>query len=115
MLPQPRIDSPYVQPYTGHGGHQKSRPTLKELVRYSSEITDHWKQVALELDLSEEKVDHIDENYSNVQERCYRMFSTWLKLFAEPCWCQIVSAFEMTGLQSVAKQIRGHYLSKFII
>ena len=98
-------------------GHQKSKPNLKELVRYSAKISSCWKKVALELDLREEQVDTIDVNYSIVQEKCYRMFSTWLKMTAdsECCWCRIASAFHMAELQAVSKQIKECYISTYVI
>jgi len=96
-------------------GHQKSNPTLKELFRYRDKISDRWKIVALELDLPREKVETIDTNNPRVQDKCYEMFSTWLRRSVDPkpCWCQIAFAFHMAELEALSKQIREQYLSKY--
>ena len=85
---------------------------MKELIRYSTKISKCWKNVALELDLSEDKVDTIDLNDSTVEDKCYNMFRTWLKISdnPEPCWCRVVNAFELAGIPSVAKEVKEAYL-----
>ena len=72
-----------------------------------------WKHVALELDIPEEVVEKIDVDRSTVSDKCYSVFSTWLKSFTNDklCWCQIVDAFKMAGLVDVAENIRESHLS----
>ena len=72
-----------------------------------------WIRIALELDISEEEVEKINVDRSTVSDKCYTVFSTWLKSFTNDklCWCQIANAFKMAGLVDVAKNIRESHLS----
>ncbi|XP_065897322.1 protein NLRC3-like isoform X1 [Dysidea avara] len=92
--------------------YHKRKPKMKELIRYSTKISKCWKNVALELDLSEDKVDTIDLDGSTVEDKCYNMFRTWLRISdnPEPCWCRVVNAFELAGIPSVAKEVKEAYL-----
>ena len=86
--------------------HLQSKPQLKELVHYSDKIVTCWKQLALQLSLSPEVVDRIDVNHSDVNDKCYHMFSSWLKRTCDPCWCQVASAFKMVKLNEAAGEIK---------
>ena len=93
--------------------HQRCKPKLKELLRYDSHMAACWIRIALELDISEEEVEKINVDRSTVSDKCYTVFSTWLKSFTNDklCWCQIANAFKMAGLVDVAKNIRESHLS----
>ena len=77
-------------------GHQQCKPELKELVHYTNKIVRCWKELALHLSLSSEVMD---------TEKCYHMFTTWLKQTPDSCWCQEACAFKMLYLNCEAGEI----------
>ena len=85
--------------------HQQNEPELKDLVHYSDKIVKCWKQLALQLSLSPEVVDTIDVNNEDVNNKCYEMFSIWLRQTCDPCWCQVANAFKMVKLYEAAREI----------
>ena len=85
--------------------HQQSKPELKELILYSGNTVKCWKQLALQLSLSPEVVDTIDVNHVDVNDKCYDMFSSWLRQTCDPCWCQVASAFKKVNLNEAAREI----------
>ena len=72
--------------------------------------------MALELDIPEEVVEKIDVDRSTVSDKCYSVFSTWLKSFTNDklCWCRIVDAFKMAGRVDVAEKIKESHISMFL-
>ena len=57
----------------------ENKPELKELVKYSRKVADHWKIIALNLKGCEDKIAVIDINCNEVESKRYKMFSTWLQ------------------------------------
>ena len=98
-------------------GHQRRKPSLKELMRYSNSMTTCWRRVALELDIPMEEVDKIGIDHQTVEDKCYSVFTTWFKILTNDklCWCQIVNAFKMAGLNDIAEQVTKSHLRKLII
>ena len=75
-----------------------------------------WIRIALELDIPEEVVEKINVERSTVGDKCYSVFSTWLKSFTNDklCWCRIVDAFKMAGLVDAAEKIKESHISKLV-
>ena len=72
-----------------------------------------WKHIALELDIPQEEVEKIDVDRPTVSDKCYTVFSTWLKSFTDNklCWCRIADAFKMARLVDIAEKIQESHLS----
>ena len=90
---------------------KKNQPTLKELVKYSTKISTHWKEIALHLEISEHKISAINIDHSNnVADKCYEMFNTWLQISVSPCWCCFIQALcaHDVGLCKVAEEAKTH-------
>ena len=85
--------------------HRQCKPQLKDLVHYSDKVVTCWKQLALQLSLSPQVVDIMDFDCSGINDKCYDMFSSWLKWTCDPCWCQVASAFRMVNLNEAAGEI----------
>ena len=74
-----------------------------------------WRRIALELDIPEEEVEKINVEHSTISDKCYSVFSTWLKRFTNDrlCWCRIVDAFKMAGLVEVSEKVKECHLHKY--
>ena len=95
----------------------KNRPKLIDLVKYSAKISASWKQVALNLGISEHKVDTINSDNPSIKDKCYYMFKTWLETNTSACWCQLRQALcaHDVSLQKVADEVKTHltYVTRF--
>ena len=84
----------------------EKKPELKELIKYSSKISTCWKEIALHLEISGDKISVIEVNHStDVNERCLKMFKTWLQLSISPCWCHFAQALYTVGLHRIAEEV----------
>ena len=99
-------------PLTSVGEHQcdKNKPELNELVKYSSKIADHWKEIALNLKICEHKIATIDIDCNKVKSKCYEMFNTWLQSDSSPCWCHFIQALHTVELHNLAEETATKYL-----
>ena len=88
----------------------ENEPDLKELVKYSNKIADHWKIIALNLKGCEHRIAIIDKDNNNVELKCFEMFNTWLQSDISPCWCHFIQALQTTGLHKAAEEITLKYL-----
>jgi len=98
-------------PSIGRHSCDKNKPELKELVTYSTKISDHWKEIALQLNIPSHDVTLIDINFPhNEKGKCYRMFETWLSRnpSASLCWCHFVQALYDVRLNAVAEEAKKH-------
>ena len=93
-------------------GHQYCKPRLKELCRYSEDISKCWTDLALELDLSSKTINTLDIDYSRTKDKCRNMFDTWLERSPDPCWCEIVGALKMIKMSHLATDIEAEYLGR---
>ena len=91
-------------------GHRYCKPELKELCRYSEKLSTSWARVALELNLSSETIDALEVNSVHTDDRCRRMFNTWLHRSLDPCWCEIVEALKMAKLSHLATEVEAKHL-----
>ena len=73
-----KIDVIQRKPLTSVDEHDcdENKPELKELVKYSVKVADHWKIIALNLKGCEDKIAVIDIDCNRVESKYYKMFST---------------------------------------
>ena len=81
-----KIDVIQRKPLTSVDEHDcdENKPELKELVKYSVKVADHWKIIALNLKGCEDKIAVIDIDCNRVESKYYKMFSTWLQSDSSP-------------------------------
>ena len=91
-------------------GHQYCKPRLKELCRYSEDISKCWTDLALELDLPSKTIDTLDIDYTRTKDKCRHMFDTWLERSPDACWCDIVEALKIIKVSHLATDIEAKYL-----
>ena len=83
----------------------KSKPLLRDLVLFSSKISDHWEDIALQLEIPIEKVKEIIANNPKVNDRCRNMFHAWQERASSPlCWCHFIKALYLLELNEVARE-----------
>ena len=56
-----------------------------------------------------EEVNSINVGYTDINDKCYHMFNSWLEKTRNPCWCQVVDAFKMIDLTDIAKHLSDLY------
>jgi len=86
-------------------GHKCKKPKLKDIVHYFDDFAPKCKELALELNLSQEKVNAISIDNHKTKDMCYSIFDTYLKMTPSPCWCQIIQALQRIALFATAKKI----------
>ena len=87
---------------------QKNKPELADLIKYSTKISSHWREIALQLKLSAPRVSTINLNHQYIEDKCYAMFNTWLNKTISPCWCHFIQALYHVGLDGVAEEAIKH-------
>ena len=99
-------------PIIGHHHCENNKPKLVELSKYKTNISNRWKEVALNLGIPEDIFSTIDTNYPILEDKCHYMFKTWLDTTISACWCQLVKALcaRDVGLQRVANEIKEHIM-----
>ena len=97
-------------PIIGHHCCENNKPKLVDLSKYKTNISNHWKEVALNLEIPEDKVSTIDTNYPILEDKCHYMFKTWLETTISACWCHLIKALCTcdVGLQTVANEMKEH-------
>ena len=91
-----------------------NKPTLQELITYSTKISHLWKEIAIQLGISKSNVFAIDADYQSVADKCYEMFIYWLKNTERSiCWCQFVEALCNVGLNQVAQEAATRHLEAY--
>ena len=95
-------------------GHQYCKPRLKELCRYSEDVTNCWAELALELDLPSQTVETLDIECTRTKDKCRRIFVTWLERSPDPCWCEVVKALQMIKMSRLATDIEAKYLGMHV-
>ena len=94
----------------GYHDCDKNTATLPNLIKYSKNVTHHWKEIAIQMDIHKEKVDKIDLDYLDIQDKYHAMFSAWLEKKTLPCWCKFIQALYTVGLESVAEEAKRHLI-----
>ena len=83
----------------------KSEPLLRDLVLFSSKISDHWEDIALQLEIPIEKVKQIIADNPKVNDRCRYMFCVWKERASSPlCWCHFIKSLYRLELNEVARK-----------
>ena len=85
------------------------------MCQHSEDVSECWKELALQLDLPSETINTLDIDYGRTKDKCYHMFDTWLKISPDPCWCGIVGALKVIKMSSLATDIDAEYLGKSLI
>ena len=102
-----------------HTDHEHKEPELREIVRYFDYFVLVCKELALELNLSRQKVNAIFSDTTISKERLYGIFNTYLMITPSPCWCDIILALRRIGLLPVADMIEekflGNYYSMYVL
>ena len=80
--------------------------------KYKTNISNCWKEVALNLGIPEDIFSTIDTNYPILEDKCHDMFKTWLDTTISACWCQLIKALcaRDVSLQRVANEIKEHIM-----
>ena len=95
------------------------KPELKYINRYvRPQLTaacdsnpQAWKDLGIELmPDSEAALSTISANDSNLVGRCSSLFSLWFQRQPEASWRQLIDALKITGLNNLAKQIKGQLI-----
>ena len=84
----------------------KNKPTLEELLKFSSKISMYWKKIACILGISLDRIDRVEHNCQTSADKVCDMFSVWLHTRKSPCWCHFISALYEVGLNEVAEQAK---------
>ena len=106
-------DSPtYLSQVTAIPFHHcdKNRPEHKDIRNYSKKISRHWEHIAHLLDVPHHDVSTIDIDYCLVEQKCAKLFDTWLEK-SHCCWCHFIKALYTVGLSQVAEEAKAHLKS----
>ena len=94
-------------------GHQYCEPRLKELCRYSEDISTCWTYLALELNLRSETIDAVNVDHTCIRDKCRHMFNRWLERSLDPCWCEIIEALKMIKMSHLAADIEAQHIGMY--
>ena len=84
-------------------------PDFKDLLPFLEKIIQQWKQNAIRLGIPHNKVVIIDlDHQKSVEDKCFDMFTTWLKMTTSPCWCHFIRALYSIKLNNVAEEAKKH-------
>ena len=90
-----------------------NKPKLADLTNYSANISWHWEEIALKLNIPQPDIDTINIDYAQqVKKKCNAMFSKWLDKTVEAYWCKFIQALYHVGLDSVAEEAKQHIITK---
>ena len=92
-----------------------NKPEFKDLIKYSKkiavhgkEIAVHWKEIAVSLNIPYHRIEVIDFDNRDVEQKYDAIFNTWLQSTATPCWCHFIQALYAVGLYRVAEEAKIH-------
>ena len=81
----------------------KSKPLLRDLILFSSKISDRWEDIALQLEIPIEKIKQIAADNPKVNDQCRTMFCVWQERASSPlCWCHFIKALYRLELNQIA-------------
>jgi len=89
-------------------------PTLLELQRrITPQHAPDWREIGVELGLTDSKLREIEVNYPrDVKECCNRMLSEWLKVDTTASWEKLSTAIESPAVSGgLVSSDRGNYYS----
>ena len=77
-----------------------------------AELLSDWKSIASKLQIPEHEIEVIKNDHNNHEERCRKMFRSWLQRTARPCWCHYVEALRAVNLNNLAHKLAVTYLKQ---
>ena len=92
----------------------KNIPKLTDLSLYIKEISSKWKDIGVQLDISQHDIFIIDHNVQNlsIEDKCFDMLGTWLQITKSPCWCHFIKAVIKVKLDKVAEKANKAFMLK---
>ena len=73
----------------------------------------NWYDLGVELlDSDTNRLDMIEKDFHNNEERCSRMFKRWLEVTPDASWSRLVTALENVGLIAIADSVRCSKMSE---
>ena len=88
---------------------KENRPKFKDLIKYSTSISPHWKEIAVYLGIPRVEVEAIaSANHPRPENKCYAVFNTWLNRKVDACWCHFIKALCNVNLNSIAEKVKTH-------
>ena len=88
-------------------------PELKDLLKYSLSISTCWREIALNLNISQDRISTIEASYStDAQKQRLEMFNTWLQSNSSACWCDFVQALNTVGRDDIAEKVTTTHLKQ---
>ena len=86
------------------GGHSET-PSLRELDQLYG-VTTAWYRLGLELGVTADVLDMIEENYSRDLDMCkIKMFAKWLRRDTNPTYEKLVRALAAVGKRRLAESV----------
>ena len=79
-------------------------PDLADLLQYVT--TAKWHRLGVFLKLDSNKLDMINQDCNETEEKLTQMFQTWLKVEKDCTWYKIVQALDDLGLKVLASDIK---------
>ena len=90
-----------------HHCSDRNPPNHTELMKYCAKVSINWKAVALQLGISEDKIDVIGvDHLHNAEAKCSAVFKIWLQTNKSPCWCRFMRALDKAGLNQAAEEVQ---------
>ena len=81
-----------------------SKPKRKDINKYS-ELDKKWYSLGTELEIDDEKLDQLEEKYSNPHKRVIKVFGVWLEKGENPTYRKLFKALVNVGKRDVAESI----------
>ena len=107
MSPISNVAIPKGDSRSEHHCSDRNPPNHIELIKYSAKVSINWKAVALQLGISEDKIDIIGvDHLHNAEAKCSEVFKIWLQTNKSPCWCRFMRALEKAGLNQAAEEVQ---------
>ena len=78
---------------------EPTTPTLLELQRFTPLYFTDWREIGVELGLTDAKLREIEMNYPrDVKRCCNKMFSGWLRVDTTASWEKLFTAIESSAV-----------------
>ena len=81
-----------------------SKPKRKDINKYS-ELDKKWYSLGTELEIDDEKLDQLEEKYSDPHKRVIKVFGVWLEKGENPTYRKLFKALVNVGKRDVAESI----------
>lgn len=81
-----------------------SKPTRKDINKYS-ELDEKWYSLGTELEIDDEKLDELEQKYSDPHRRMIKVFGVWLEKGENPTYRTLFKALVNIEKRNVAESI----------